>query len=103
MEFELVQLSNSRNASLFDEIEEYKFRASDLCDFARNTSWGVFEFFVDRSDPNRPIISGTLPNESLVTTFYSKYRHAAGTKLAGASSVGNVKYSPVLGVSLPPY
>jgi hypothetical protein len=80
MEFELVRLSNYRNESLFDDIEEYKFRASDLCNFARSTSWGVFEAFVDRFDQNRPIISGTLPNESLITTFYSKYRHVYLTK-----------------------
>ncbi|WP_419226831.1 hypothetical protein [Alteromonas sp. OM2203] len=75
MEFELVKLSNSRNESLFEEIEEFKFRALDLCSFARNTKWGMFEYSVCRSDPERPTISGTLPNESLLTTFYSKYRH----------------------------
>ena len=40
----------------------------------------MFEAFVDRFDQNRPIISGTLPNESLITTFYSKYRHVYLTK-----------------------
>lgn len=75
MEFELVKLSNSRNDLLFEDIEEFKFRASDLCNFAKTTNWGIFEYSVDRLDPERPIISGTLPSESLMMTFYSKYRH----------------------------
>lgn len=75
MEFKLVHLSNDRKKSLFSDIEEFKFRASDLCNFVRNTEWGVLEYFVDRSDVDKPLISGTLPSETLLNTFYMKYRH----------------------------
>lgn len=72
--FEKVEIALSSSEELQARLGAFRRRATDLNVFVQSQQWGTHNIHVDRSDQNRPKISGSQPDELALEALYRRFR-----------------------------
>jgi hypothetical protein len=72
--FEKVEIDLSSSEELQVRLDAYRRRARDLSAFVKSQQWGIHNVHVDRSDQERPKISGSQPDELVLEALYRRFR-----------------------------
>jgi hypothetical protein len=73
-EFITIELDRDHPEHLWGRIETFKRRAQDLAEFKAAQNWGIHNVSVNRTNENRPHISGSLPDETTLELLYRRFR-----------------------------
>ena len=57
-----------------ERISSYKRKAVDLSEFVSAQKWGQHSISINRSNENRPNITGSLPDELILEALYRRFR-----------------------------
>ena len=72
--FAKVEIAFSSSNELQARLDAFRRRAEDLNLFIASQKWGMHNVSVDRTDENRPKISGSLPDEMVLEALYRRFR-----------------------------
>ena len=73
-QFKKVEIDLSSSDELQVRLDAFRRRATDINVFLQSRKWGAHSIHVDRSDQNRPIISGSQPDELALEALYRRFR-----------------------------
>ena len=72
--FKKVEIDLSSSEELQSRLDAFRRRAADINIFMQSLDWGMHNIHVDRSNQNRPTISGSKPDELVVEALYRRFR-----------------------------
>ena len=73
-EFQKISIDMSKFQDMEERIDNFKRKATDLCEYVSSQEWGRHSININRKDQNKPTITGSLPNELLLESLYRRFR-----------------------------
>ena len=73
-QFAAIKINLPAASELHDRLQTFHRRAKELREFINSQRWGRLTMHVDRSNEDRPLIDGDIPEELVLEALYRRFR-----------------------------